>query len=87
VTEGFIKLFEMLASIAEENYQEALNQIHLFPKTTGLPLGLSIVLYRGILDGARKAHYDVFHQRIVLSDIEQKRLIYEYQQSTLGAKS
>jgi phytoene synthase len=71
----FINMFEDLAKKAEKYFDDALEELHLFPKDVQLPLGLSIVLYRGILDACRENGYDVFSKKNFVSDEKKNELI------------
>lgn len=74
----FINMFESLAKKAEAYFEQALHDIHLFPKDVRVPLGLSIVLYRDILNACRESKYDVFSKKNFVSDERKNLLIKTY---------
>lgn len=74
----FINLFEGLAKKAERYFDEALQQLDLFDDDVKLPLGLSIVLYREIINACREQHYDVFTKKNFVSDQRKDALIQTY---------
>ena len=78
INRAFIELFESLAQRAETYFNEALRQIDLFPKDTRLPLALSIILYRAIMDSCRENGYDVFNKKNYVSDEKKNQLIENY---------
>jgi phytoene synthase len=78
VNESFIKLFEHLASIAENDFQYALDHIHLFDKEAQVPLALAIVLYQAIIQACRDEKYDVFTKKNFVSDEKKQDLISIY---------
>lgn len=78
INREFIELFESLAQLAERYFDEALSQIDLFPKDSKLPLALSIILYRAIIDSCRDHGYDVFTKKNYVSDEKKKQLIDDY---------
>lgn len=80
----FINLFETLAKRAEAYFEEALNKIDLFPNDAKLPLALSIILYRAILDACRESRYQVFTQKNFVSHESKNRLIESYLKSKKG---
>lgn len=71
INNALVVLIEKLARVAEQYFDEALKDLHLYPSDTAKPLGLSIVFYRAILDAIRDNGYDVFKKRAVVS--EQKK--------------
>lgn len=81
ITQGFINLFEELAGHAERYYDKSLENLHLFPFDARIPLGLSIILYRGILDAIRASDYDVFTKKNYVSDAQKKALIEQFRQT------
>lgn len=76
----FRKLFEEIAKNAEMFYKEALSRVNEFPKDSQLPLALSILLYRAILDACRKNNYDVFSKKNYVSTMEKEKIIKDYLQ-------
>ena len=74
----FINLFEDLATKAEMYFQGALDQLDLFEKDVRQPLGLSIILYREIINACREANYDVFSKKNYVSDQRKHQLIQEF---------
>lgn len=81
ITDEFMLLFEKLAGIAEDYYDKALAKIHAFDSDVRLPLGLSIVLYRAIIDACRVSGYDVFTKKNHVSDETKNKLIETYRKS------
>lgn len=71
INNALVVLIERLAKVAEQYFDEALKDLHIYPSDTAKPLGLSIVFYRAILDAIRDNGYDVFKKRAVVS--EQKK--------------
>ena len=78
INNGLILIIEKLAKVAEKYFDEALKDIKLYPKDTLLPLGLSIVLYRGILDSIRDNGYDVFRKRAVVSAAKKELIVKSF---------
>jgi phytoene synthase len=74
-------MFEYLAQKAENYYKRALADLYMFPDDVKIPLGLSIILYRDIIQACRNAHYDVFSQKNYVSDTRKDELIQTYIQS------
>ena len=74
----FINMFEALAKKAEAYFEQALSDINLFPKDVRIPLGLSIVLYRDILNACRESEYDVFSKKNFVSEERKNILIKTY---------
>lgn len=79
INHEFKVLFESLASLAETYFDEALNQIHLFPEDSRKPLAYSIILYRAILDACRTSGYDVFSKKNFVSDEEKLEILRAYE--------
>lgn len=74
----FITLFEDLAKKAETYFQNALDDLYLFDKDVQIPLGLSMILYKEIIQACREANYDVFTHKNYVSDERKNRLIQEF---------
>lgn len=83
INEAFIKLFESLASIAEKYFDQALNDINLFPLDSRKPLAYAIILYRAILDACRSSDYDVFSKKNFVSDKQKMQIIKTYEKESL----
>lgn len=81
ITDEFIGLFEALAGIAEDFYDQALARIDAFDYDVRLPLGLSIILYRAIIDACRASGYNVFTKKNHVSDDTKNKLIETYRKS------
>ncbi|OHE25511.1 MAG: hypothetical protein A2Y45_08960 [Tenericutes bacterium GWC2_34_14] len=77
----FINMFESFAKKAEGYYEQALDDLKLFPDDVKLPLGLSIVLYRGIIDACRESNYDVFTKKNFVSEDKKNELIQSFLKS------
>jgi 4,4'-diapophytoene synthase len=75
---SFIELFETLAVLAEQYFNNAINDLYLFPKDVRLPLGLSIVFYKAIIDACRHSNYDVFSKKNYVTEKDKKALIDQY---------
>ena len=84
INNEFKNLFEELAKIAEDNFDLALSKINLFPDDSRLPLALSIILYREILNSCRENGYDVFTKKNFVSDERKNQLIQKYLNSIRG---
>lgn len=84
MNENYVALFKHLSNIAYESYQKAINQLNRFEPDVRKPLGLAIVLYRGILDKAILMNYDVYSCRIVLSKEEKLSKINQFINSSKG---
>jgi 15-cis-phytoene synthase len=78
INSEFIDLFERLAQMAETYFKDALDQIDVFPIDSRMPLALSIILYRAILDACRANGYDVFSKKNYVSDEQKNVLIQTY---------
>jgi phytoene synthase len=78
ISSEFIHLFEDLAKKAETYFQGALDELYLFDKEVRVPLGLSIILYREIINACREAEYDVFTKKNYVSDQRKNVLIQEF---------
>lgn len=81
INSEFINMFEHLAKKAENYYKRALADLYMFPDEVKIPLGLSIILYREIIQACRDANYDVFSQKNYVSDTRKDELIQTYIQS------
>ena len=75
VNENFIKLFEHLATYAENRYKIALEKINLFKPDARKPLMLASMMYAAIIDTVRENKYDVFNKRAVVSDEIKKSIV------------
>ncbi len=78
ISTEFISLFEELAKKAEGYYQSALKQLHLFDQEVRIPLGISIVFYREIIQACRQANYDVFAKKNYVSDDRKNDIIKDF---------
>lgn len=81
INSEFINMFEYLAQKAENFYKRALSDLYMFPDDVKIPLGLSIILYRDIIQACRNAHYDVFSRKNYVSNTRKDELIHTYIQS------
>jgi phytoene synthase len=75
---NFQSMWQFLAKIAENFYQEALTYIPMFPKDTQQPLYASIVIYRHILTVITRHQYDVFSRKHFVPDEEKISLLKTY---------
>lgn len=71
----FINMFLHMENIARNYYDQALNNIHLFPSDVKKPLYYAAILYRAILDKCKEVGYDVLHQKPFLNDEEKMQVI------------
>jgi 4,4'-diapophytoene synthase len=71
----FIDMFLHMENIARNYYDQALKNIHMFPKDVRKPLYYAAILYRAILDKCKEVGYDVLHQKPFLNDEEKMQVI------------
>lgn len=71
----FIDMFLHMENIARNYYDQALNNIHLFPSDVRKPLYYAAILYRAILDKCKEVGYDVLSQKPFLNDEEKMQVI------------
>lgn len=74
----FKTMFESLATKAENYYKRAMDDLYLFKEDVRIPLGLSIILYKEIINSCRISQYDVFSKKNFVSDERKNELIQEY---------
>ncbi|AJD90698.1 phytoene synthase [Jeotgalibacillus malaysiensis] len=77
--EAFINTWEEMAVMAEGYYDEALENIHLYPPASRVPVKGAAVLYRAILDQVRKNNYNVFSEKNYVPVNEKDKLLSSYQ--------
>lgn len=77
--DAFIKLWEDLATDAEQYYASALKTISYYPIYSQAPVGGAAKMYRAIIQSVRKNDYQVFNERNFVSDQEKKQIIAEMQ--------
>lgn len=82
----FISMFEYLASKAENYYKRAMDDLYFFNDDVKLPLGLSMILYREILNECRESKYDVFSKKNFVSEKKKNELIQDYINKTKRGK-
>jgi phytoene synthase len=75
INPSFIALWEEIASVAEKNYQEALQWIEFFPPDIRFSLQASLFLYREILTVIRREDYQVMNQKLFVTQEEKIKLI------------
>lgn len=75
VTEGFIQLWEHMATRAEELYSIALESIEHYPLDARLPVKGAAFMYRAILNSVRRNHYQVFTTRSFITQEEKKEIL------------
>lgn len=68
-------LFDHLANIAEQNYQEGLSSHVYYPRESRTSLSASGFIYREILVNAMKKNGDVFAERIWVSNVRKFNII------------
>ena len=78
INDNFINMYEFLAQEAEGFYKQAENELHLFDPDVRIPLGLSLILYKEIINACRYANYDVFTKKNYVSDERKNELIQNY---------
>lgn len=78
INDEFISMFEYLAQKAENYYKRALDELYMFADDVKVPLGLSIVLYREILNACRESRYDVFSKKNYVTDNKKNEIIEAY---------
>ncbi|WP_404408650.1 phytoene/squalene synthase family protein [Jeotgalibacillus malaysiensis] len=76
--ESFINTWEEMAVMAEGYYDEALENIHLYPPASRVPVKGASVLYRAILDQVRKNDYNVFSEKNYVPVSEKDKLLSSY---------
>lgn len=78
INDEFIKMFEYLAQKAENYYRRACDDLYMFKDDVRIPLALSIVLYKEIIQICRNENYDVFTKKNYVSDQRKNELIESY---------
>ncbi len=73
--ESFYKLMKYNIARANEYYSNAEKGINLLPEKMRMSMRLCLVLYREILREIEKADYDVYAQRVYVSDERKKELL------------
>lgn len=64
-----------LGSKAEQLYEEGMRSFSLYPATSRLPLLASGEVYRAILREIERREYDVFAERVYVSDVKKRELL------------
>lgn len=67
IDENFINLWESLAKLAEEKYDDFLKEIKYYKKEAQFGLLLALKVYREILDEVRRNDYDCLNQKQYVS--------------------
>ncbi|AXI01388.1 phytoene/squalene synthase family protein [Sporosarcina sp. PTS2304] len=75
ITQGFINLWEYLATRAEYLYDNFTQHIDEFDKDSRFPVLSSAYIYQGILNSVRKSGYDCFNQKNYVSAVEMAKLV------------
>lgn len=75
ITQGFIELWEYLATRAEFLYDDFIQHIDAFDKDSRFAVLSSAHVYQGILNSVRKSGYDCFNQKNYVSAIEMAKLV------------
>ncbi|WP_252311750.1 phytoene/squalene synthase family protein [Sinobaca sp. H24] len=74
-TSSFIQAWEEVAVRAEDLYKEGLISIEEYPEDARFPVKASAYMYWAILHAARKNEYNVFQQRMVVSNDDKKNIL------------
>lgn len=77
IDERFKALWEHLAADAEDRYAQFKHEITRFKPSARVPLVLSILVYREILNEVRRAKYDCLTKRNAVSSIRKLKLKHE----------
>jgi phytoene synthase len=75
VNERFISMWEELAKMAEDSYEQAMETVELYPEYSRIPVKGAAFLYRAILDEIRNKGYNVFKQRNFVTDHIKERIM------------
>jgi len=75
INQSFMKLWEHLAHLAEDYYQEAMPYLASFPKDVHKPLMGALLIYREILNVIRQANYSVMHTKHFVKDSVKIKLL------------
>ena len=78
INDNFVSMYEYLAQKAESFYKQAEDELHLFNQDVRFPLGLSVIMYKEIINSCRYANYDVFTKKNFVSDEKKNELIQNY---------
>lgn len=70
VNDDFIRVWEILASIAEENYNKFFEKLHLFDDDSKKAVVNSAIFYGEILNVVRKNNYNCLSQRQYVSSFD-----------------
>ncbi|MFS0788861.1 phytoene/squalene synthase family protein [Shouchella sp. 1P09AA] len=76
VTPRFIALWEAMAKKAEQLYNESLEAVHLYPPESRFSVYGATVMYREILSAIREQQYEVFSQKVYVSEHRKQELLY-----------
>ena len=77
VPEGFTRLWEHLAGLADHYYTDYLRWLHSFHRSCRLPLVAAQLTYQAIADAVRASGYNCFTRRNYTSKFERIRLVAE----------
>lgn len=75
--ENFIALWEEIARESEEGYDFFRNTIHHYDEDCRLPVLVSAMLYRAIMDSVRQNGYNCLHVRNYVSETKMLALVLE----------
>lgn len=75
VTTRFIALWEAMAKKAEQFYDQSLESIHIYPPESRFSVYGATVMYREILSAIREKQYEVFSQKVYVSEHRKKDLL------------
>lgn len=77
VPEGFIRLWEHLADLADTFYDDYLNWLAWFHPDCRIPLAAAALIYRAIADAVRKEGYNCFTRRCYTDESARTKLLEE----------
>lgn len=77
---NLIKLWEALATEAEQRYDHVETKLPLYDQDARLPLLLSIRYYKGILVECRESGYQMLARRIYVSDYKKAKMLLTIKQ-------
>lgn len=77
IPDGFVKLWEELAELADEYYSSYEDWLDFFHPTSRLPLVAAAKIYRGIADAVRASDYNCFTKRCYTNETTRAKLLVE----------
>ncbi|MFZ9704201.1 MAG: phytoene/squalene synthase family protein [Bacilli bacterium] len=79
INDAFIQVWEFLAKLATQYYDQALTMIPLFPEDTQFPLLAGLKLYQAILDTIRQQKYSVMQTKHFVSEKDKLMILRSLQ--------